>query len=117
MRWLIDAQLPRRLSTRLNEQGHDAVHTLDLPEGNCTRDSEITRIASEANRIVISKDRDFVDSHLVTGTPQRLLWVTVGNFSNDDLLALFQSLLPQIESAFAESNCVELTAAGLVNHQ
>jgi predicted nuclease of predicted toxin-antitoxin system len=117
MRWLIDAQLPRRLSTRLNEQGHDALHTLDLPDGNCTRDSDIVRIASEASRIVISKDRDYVDTYLVTGMPKRLLWVTVGNISNNDLLALFESLLPQIESAFAESNCVELTAAGLVNHQ
>lgn len=117
MSWLIDAQLPRRLSHRLIELGHDAVHTLDLADGNRTTDNEINRIANQSDRIVISKDRDFVDSHLVTGMPKRLLWVTVGNISNHELLAMFESQLSQIETAFAGSSCVELTSAGLVNHQ
>ena len=79
MKWLIDAQLPRRLSVKLNSLGHDSIHTLDLPEGNESTDAEINCIAAEAGRIIVSKDRDFLDSHLVTGLPQQLLWVTVGN--------------------------------------
>jgi predicted nuclease of predicted toxin-antitoxin system len=34
MKFLVDAQLPRRLIHRLREAGHDAIHTLDLPDGN-----------------------------------------------------------------------------------
>ena len=117
MNWLIDAQLPRRLSDRLRELGHDAIHTLDLPNGNRTKDNEINIKAAESNRIVISKDRDFVDSHMVTGMPKRLLWITVGNISNNDLLVLLESFLPEIETVFAQSKCVELTSTGLVNHQ
>ncbi len=30
MNCLVDAQLPRRLVYRLRDQGHDALHTLDL---------------------------------------------------------------------------------------
>jgi predicted nuclease of predicted toxin-antitoxin system len=33
MKFLVDAQLPRRLTYRLREAGHDALHTLDLPAG------------------------------------------------------------------------------------
>lgn len=33
-RFLVDAQLPRRLAIALRQNGFDAVHTLDLPNGN-----------------------------------------------------------------------------------
>lgn len=32
MKFLVDAQLPRRLASWLNEAGHDTLHTLDLPK-------------------------------------------------------------------------------------
>lgn len=114
MKWLIDAQLPRRLAVRLNDLGEDAIHTLDLPDGNSTTDSEICRVALSEGRVVVSKDRDFLDSFLVTAVPEQLLWITTGNISNNDLLALFESLLSDIHDAFQESACVELTANGLV---
>ena len=31
MKFLVDAQLPRRFANWLNEAGQDALHTLDLP--------------------------------------------------------------------------------------
>lgn len=34
MRLLIDAHLPKRLARLLQQLGHDALHTLDLPEQN-----------------------------------------------------------------------------------
>ena len=36
MNWLIDAQLPRRLTEQLRALGENATHTLDLPDGNRT---------------------------------------------------------------------------------
>lgn len=41
MKFLVDAQLPRRLAGRLREAGHEAIHTLDLPLGNRTTDTLI----------------------------------------------------------------------------
>jgi predicted nuclease of predicted toxin-antitoxin system len=41
MKFIVDAQLPRRLAIAMREQGHDALHMLDLPEGNSTTDSAI----------------------------------------------------------------------------
>ncbi len=64
MRFLIDAQLPRRLVAVLHQRGHDAVHTLDLPEGNRTPDDRLCDLCGSDERVLISKDRDFVDSHL-----------------------------------------------------
>ena len=45
MKFLVDAQLPRRLAIRLREHGHDAVHTFDLPRRNATSDNEITDLS------------------------------------------------------------------------
>ena len=54
MKFLVDAQLPRRLSRQLRVSGHDVVHTLDLPSGNRTTDAEIMRIADSEERIVVT---------------------------------------------------------------
>ncbi len=89
MRLLVDAQLPVRLVPLLIELGHDVVHTSELPNGNRTPDREITRIAEVQDRIVVTKDRDFVDGHLLSGAPRRLLLVSTGNIRNDDLMDLF----------------------------
>ena len=61
----MDAQLPRRLAVFLASEGHDAVHTLDLPLGNTTPDSEINEISVSERRVVITKDADFVESFLL----------------------------------------------------
>ena len=42
MKFLVDAQLPRRLADYLRAAGHDAVHTLDLPNANRTTESATT---------------------------------------------------------------------------
>jgi predicted nuclease of predicted toxin-antitoxin system len=113
MKWLVDAQLPKRLSERLNLLGHDSVHTLELVRGNRSTDSEIAALADENDRIVVSKDRDFLDSHIVNGVPRKLLWVTLGNISNNDLLDLIEQNLMQLAVAFGESDCIELTLTGI----
>lgn len=53
MKFLIDAQLPRRLARKLREAGYDALHTLDLPKGNETSDEEINRLSEKENHIVV----------------------------------------------------------------
>lgn len=40
MKFLVDAQLPRRLTNFLLLKGHDARHTLDLPDQNYSSDSQ-----------------------------------------------------------------------------
>lgn len=116
MKTLVDAQLPRRLAHKMNEAGWDARHTLDLPDRNRTPDTEIARIADEERRIVVTKDADFVASHLVQGTPARLLLMSTGNLSNRDLEALVVPKLNEIGEAFESSRFVEISATLLIVH-
>ena len=96
MKFLVDAQLPRRLARLLSALGHDTLHTLDLPRGNRTQDAEIIAIALEDDRIVVTKDDDFVQSFWVQDRPKQLLLVSTGNIANADLdrLAMVLSLGP-----------------------
>ena len=117
MKLLVDAQLPARLARHLAAAGHDVLHTTDLPDGNRTPDGEIARRADAEGRLVVSKDRDFREGHLLHGSPVRLLVVATGNITNDDLLALFTTHLVAIVDAFGESSFVELGPDNLVIHR
>jgi predicted nuclease of predicted toxin-antitoxin system len=116
MNFLVDAQLPRRLVQVLTEAGFDTLHTLDLPDGNRTSDASIIEMADRDDRIVVSKDADFVNSHLILGRPRRLLLVSTGNIKNADLEVIFRARLPEIVSAFVSSNFVELSRTDLFIH-
>jgi predicted nuclease of predicted toxin-antitoxin system len=47
MKFLIDAQLPRRLAHQLRAAGLETTHTLDLPDGNRTTDLALITFARE----------------------------------------------------------------------
>lgn len=116
MKFLVNAQLPRRLARELVAMGHDAIHTLDRPDQNRTGDSVLRALADRDQRIVISKDSDFRDSHWRVGSPRRLLEVTTGNITNADLIQLFELHLGAVLAAFQTADHVELGTAELVVH-
>ncbi len=116
MKFLIDAQLPARLAGLLSAAGHAAVHTSQLPDGNRTTDTSLAAVADAEDRFVVTKDRDFRDSHLLRRSPRRVLVVATGNISNRDLLALFTDNLDALVSALGEAKFVELSSTGLIVH-
>lgn len=117
MKFLIDAQLPRRLAGWLIQAGHDALHTLDLPARNRTPDADVIACAIREARIVVTKDDDFVQSYLLTGQPPRLLLIATGNIANSDLEALIRANLPRIDVAFESHRFLELGREALVIHE
>ena len=116
MNFLIDAQLPRRLAHLLMAAGNDAVHTLDLPNGNRTTDAELSAVSFQVKRVVITKDCDFVDSFLLSKEPYKLLLISTGNISNDDLESLFAPLIATITATFQSHDYLELTRTALIVH-
>lgn len=108
MKFLLDAHLPRRLCTLLSERGHDAVHTLNLPTRNRTKDSVISQISVLEERVVVSKDSDFVYSHVLQGRPWKLLLIKTGNISAQDLIDLLSRHLSTIERVLQTHTLVEV---------
>jgi predicted nuclease of predicted toxin-antitoxin system len=116
MKFLVDAQIPHRLALAINAQGYDALHTLDLPDAKKTTDSQINILSEQDQRIVITKDGDFVNSFLVSGRPYKRLLISTGNITNRDLEALFLSHLSQIAESFQEHRFLELNRTALIIH-
>lgn len=113
MNFLVDAQLPRRTAAWLVAAGADAVHTLDLPNGNRTTDAELLDVADQQQRVIVTKDSDFVDSHLLKGRPAKLLLVSTGNISNRDLEQLLVPLIPDVVRELQSNSFLELDRTGL----
>ena len=113
MKFLIDAQLPARLAEFFNRAGHDAVHTIALPDGNRSTDTQIAQRADTDGRVLVTKDQDFRDGHLLARSPRQLLIVATGNITNNALLSLFELHLDAIVSALDEADFVGLSQEAL----
>ena len=94
--------------------GCDAVHTLDLPDVNRTTDAQVRDVADRDDRVVVTKDVDFVDSHLLTGRPAKLLLVSTRNISNRALEVLMVPLLPDLVLEFGAHAFLKLGPSGIV---
>ncbi len=116
MKFLIDAQLPRRLVGRLREAGHEAIHTLDLPLGNRTPDSIINELSIREGYVVVTKDADFVNSFHLYRKPNKLLLISTGNIRNSELESLFLSNLESIAASFDSFFFIEINRVAVIIH-
>jgi predicted nuclease of predicted toxin-antitoxin system len=116
MKFLVDAQLPRRIASQLREAGHEAIHTLDLPLGNRTPDTVINELSTREGYVVVTKDADFVNSFHLHRKPYKLLLISTGNIRNSELGALLVSNLGNIAGGFDQFSFIELNRAALIFH-
>jgi predicted nuclease of predicted toxin-antitoxin system len=117
MKFIVDAQLPRRLARFIQDSGYDAIHTLDLSQQNATPDSNINALSVAQERIVITKDSDFVDSFLTIQQPYKLLLITTGNIKNSELEILFATYLPNIIDLLSQYSYIEINHDTIIIHQ
>ncbi len=97
-KFIVDTQLPPKLSKYLIEKGFDSKHTIGFPDGHLLKDAKIIQIAKEETRIILTKDQDFFDHYLIKGSPPKIIQLQFGNISNQQLLALFEANLEAIHA-------------------
>jgi predicted nuclease of predicted toxin-antitoxin system len=108
MKFLIDAHLPPGLRAVFQAAGHDAIHTLDMPDQNASRDGLLNEISMAEMRVVVTKGTDFYYSHLLHGRPWKLVIVRTGNMGLKATKLMFEDHLPAIEAALQVCTLVEL---------
>lgn len=108
MKFLIDAHLPPSLRAVFRAAGYDAIHTLDLPDQNASRDGKLNEVSMAELRVVVTKDTDFYHSHLLQGRPWKLVLVRTGNLGLRATKQMFETHLPAIEAALQTCTLVEL---------
>ena len=78
MRFVVDNQLPPRLSKFLEEAGHDSVHVA-MVGMDTADDRALWAWARREDRVVVSKDEDLLFLANRPGDTGRLIWVRLGN--------------------------------------
>ncbi len=116
MKFLIDAQLPRRLATQIQQAGLEAAHTLELPDGNRTTDQSLIRLSIAEEAVLVTKDSDFVESFLLKKEPWKLLLVSTGNIGNDELLTLFERNIEQVIEHLRTFDFIEINRTSIICH-
>ncbi len=117
MKFLVDAQLPRRLALWLQQRGHEVVHTLDLAQQNRTQDPVLLALAKKDQRVLITKDTDFQITLELGHGPPKLLLVTTGNIHNDELLKLFSRHETTLIGLLEQHTFIELNRSQLIVHK
>lgn len=108
MRFLLDAQLSPKLMVALRKAGHEAEHIFDAGLVSAP-DIEIWRYAIRSAAVIVSKDSDFAVMHANSSDGPQLIWLRMGNVTNEALTSALMTALPEIVSAFeAGEKLVEL---------
>jgi predicted nuclease of predicted toxin-antitoxin system len=115
MKVLCDVHMPYRLGNQYRQRGVDTTHVNRILDGSETKDAAVAAFADANGMVLITKDSDFRDSHFLTGTPARLIRVTLGNLSNAALLTLFDEHWEELAQALAGSpSYIELGGEGII---
>jgi predicted nuclease of predicted toxin-antitoxin system len=98
IRFLVDAQLPPGLADRLVLRGYPAEHVNRIGLGVAS-DSAIWEHAARVRATLATKDEDFVDLALRDRAGPQVLWIRMGNISNDVLWRMLDPRLDEIVEA------------------
>ncbi len=99
MIFLIDQHLSRWLAAWIRTQGHGALHVREMGLESAS-DVAIWTEAAARGAVIVSKDEDFSVIVRSTGGPQ-VVWLRLGNCSNDRLMARVAEAWPQVLAELA----------------
>ena len=92
MKFLCDVHISYKLVNYLRDKDCAAHHINHLFDDPLTKDTAICRYADENDLIVITKDADFKESHILKNTPRKLIKLNTGNSSTQQILFLFEKI-------------------------
>jgi predicted nuclease of predicted toxin-antitoxin system len=117
LRFIVDTQLPPLLSYYLISKEQDSIHTTHFKDGHLLQDAEISIIAKNENRIIITKDNDFLERYALYGAPPKVLMLQFGNIKNRDLINLFEKEFDKLMTLFRqESNLIIFSRERLISY-
>jgi predicted nuclease of predicted toxin-antitoxin system len=103
IRFLIDAQLPPGLAQRLTARGYPSEHVNRINLGVASDDA-VWRHAAHTGAALVTKDEDFVALSEREESGPQVVWIRIGNISND---ALWRALDPQLDEIVQALNAGE----------
>jgi len=110
MKIWVDAQLSPHLAPWLNERFEVEAYSVRWLGYRDASDEDIFAAAREADAVVMTKDRDFLNLLDIHGPPPRVVWITMGNTSNAHMRAVLDKVFAQALVSLREGeSIVEIT--------
>lgn len=101
MKLLLDENLSRRVVPLLDVSFPGTTHVA-LVGLERADDAQVWRYAREHDFVIVSKDDDFIAMSQLLGHPPRLIKLSLGNCSNDAVVAALQAHGQRLNDAFAD---------------
>jgi predicted nuclease of predicted toxin-antitoxin system len=103
VRFLVDNQLPAALAEWLRANNHHAEHVLEVNLAQA-KDLPVWNYADRHGAAILSKDEDFAE-WVRRGRPgPQVVWLRIGNASNEALVQWLAPLLPWIVRRLSEGD-------------
>ena len=96
MKVLCDVHISYKVVRFLNNNQIESVHVNDILDSWFTKDKDIAIYADDHDFIVFTKDADFRNSHFLSQTPKKLIKLSLGNISTNQLIIILTDNLEKI---------------------
>lgn len=96
MRLLLDENLSEALLPGLSDLYPGSVHVRVLGAGG-SPDRRVWELAGQHECVLVTRDEDFVRLSVLLGAPPKVVWLSVQNPSNDDLVRLLRERQGDLE--------------------
>lgn len=102
MKFICDVHISYKLVKHLNDLGFEAVHVNSVLNKWYTHDHEISAFADLHDLIIVTKDSDFKNSFFVKKSPRKLIKISLGNTSNQNLIKIISENIAAIQKLNTE---------------
>lgn len=108
MRLLLDENLSESVFPAIADLHPDSLHVRLLGAGGAS-DERVWQLAKEHGCILVTRDEDFLRLSIVRGAPPQVIWLALGNCSNQEVIHLMRAHRQAIEGFAAHEQATFLT--------
>jgi len=105
---IIDTQLSPSLSLFLNKNFGVEAYSLQYLKMESSTNIEIYNFAHSKNAVVITKDEDFITLLDRFGSPPKIIWITIGNTSNQNMRTVLINKWKLVCDLLSHNDIVEI---------
>jgi predicted nuclease of predicted toxin-antitoxin system len=95
VRLLLDENLSESVLPAIAGLYPESLHVRVLGAGGAS-DGVVWALAKEHGCVLVTRDEDFLRLSIVRGAPPKVVWLAVGNCSNQEIVSLLRKRHPEI---------------------
>lgn len=108
MRLLLDENLSESVLPAIADLYPESLHVRLLRAGGAP-DDMVWRLAKEHGCVLVTRDEDFLRLSILRGAPPKVVWLAVGNCSNQEVIHLLRARHQNIQEFYGHEQATFLT--------